>query len=237
MSLKDLRHFEKRLAVAQRAVEPAKAETDVAEYNLSLAQIPAPSRGIVTKRWVVPGAWVVPGQPMFTVADTSLIYVNASIDQDFTGKLKKGGLATVILRGREKEGLSGHVLRISPQADAATEETVAEVAFRVPHDEFLLGQWANVYIQVGEARNAVVVPRAALMPIDNKIFVFVVDKDDRLRREPVTILAESPRRPMVALAGNLRPQERVVLMPLRLTAGETVRPRPVEKKPAMEPGP
>jgi RND family efflux transporter MFP subunit len=234
VSVEESQQHEERLAVAQRAVEAAQAELAAAEYNLSLVQIPTLFSGIVIKRRVVPGVSVVAGQPMFTVADTSLVYVNAFVDQDFSGKLRKGEPATVILRGRENQPLAGHVLRISPQADAATEETVAEVAFTIPQDEFELGQWANVYMQVGEARNALVVPRASLMPMDNRTFVFVVGEDDVLRQEVVTVLAESPRRPTVAVAGNLQPKERVVLMPMGLTAGETVRPRPVEKKQAME---
>lgn len=225
VSLEDSQQYTERLQVAKSAVEVAEAEVKSAEYNLSLTQIPALFSGIVTRRWVVPGASVVPGQRMFTVADTDVIYVDAHVDQNFTGKLRKGEPATVVLRGREAQPIAGHVLRMSPQADAATEETVAEVAFAIPPDEFQLGQWANVYIETGVAKNALIVPRAVLMPMGNKSFVFVVGADDRLRREPVSLVAESPRRPMVAVSGNLKPHDRVVLMPMGLRPGETVRPK------------
>jgi HlyD family secretion protein len=226
--------FENRYVVAQKAIQAAEADLASAKYNLSLAQIPSLTSGIVIKRWVHPGESVIPGQVMFTVADTSLIYVSANLDQNFAGKLRKGQPAIVILRGRENQLLAGYVLRISPQANAATEETVAQAAFTVPPEDFQLGQWANVYIQVGEAKDALLVPRAALMPMDERMFVFVVGADDVLRREPVDVLADSPRRPIVAVAGNLRPQERVVLMPMGLAAGDTVRPRPQEKKLDMQ---
>lgn len=225
VSLEDSQQYTERLQVAKSAVEVAKAEVKLAEYNLSLAQIPALFSGTVTKRWVVPGASVVPGQRMFTVADTDLIYVDAYLDQNLTGKLRKGEAATVVLRGRESQPLAGYVLRMSPQANAATEETVAEVAFAIPTDEFQLGQWANVYIETGEAKNVLMVPRAVLMPMGNRSFVFVVGADDRLSREPVSLLAESPRRPMVAVSGNLKPHDRVVLMPMGLRPGEKVRPK------------
>lgn len=235
VSVEDSQQYTERLQVAQSAVQAAQADAEAAAYNLSLTQIPALFNGIVTKRWVVPGASVVAGQPMFTVADTDLIYVNANVDQNFTGKLRKGQAATVILRGRENQPLTGHVLRMSPQADSATEETVAEVAFTVPPNEFQLGQWANVYVEIGEAKGALIVPRAALMPMDDKRFVFVVGADNKLRREPVTVVAETPRRPMVAVSGHLKPHDRVVLMPMGLKDGEAVRPRPVD--PMMPEGP
>lgn len=234
-SLEITQQFENRYAVAQRTVEAAEADLASAEYNLSLTHIPSLVSGIVIKRWVVPGASVVPGQVMFTVADQSLIYVQAFADQSFTGKLKKGQPATVILRGRENQPLHGYVLRISPQASAETEETVAHVAFTLPRDEFQLGQWAEVFIQVAEAKDALTVPRATLMPIDNMTFVFVVGADNRLRQEPVTILAETPRHSMVAVDGDLRRHERVVLMPMGLKVGQAVRPQPGDKAPAAGP--
>lgn len=235
VSIEDSEQYEERNAVAKSAVQAAKSDLGNAEYNLSLTQIPSLSSGVVITRWVVPGASVVPGQPMFTVADTSLIYVNAYIDQSSSGKIRKGEMATVILRGREDHPLSGYVLRINPRADQATEEMVAEVAFNIPLDEFQLGQWANVYVQVGEAKNALVVPRTALMPMENKIFVFVVGAEDKIRREPLTVLADSPRTPTVAVAGNLQPGDRVVVMPMGLRPGQAIRPALVKEGQAMEP--
>lgn len=165
---------------------------------------------------------------MFTIADIRLIYVDTYIDQSFTGKIHKGEPASVILRGRENQPLTGYILRIRPQADAATEEMVAETAFSIPSDQFQLGQWANVYIQVGEVKEALVVPQTALMSMGNDMFIWVVDANDKLRRERVTVSARSPRKPMVAVAGNLHSGDRVVIMPMGLQQGKTVRPILVE---------
>lgn len=219
--------YQTRNTVAQNAVAAAKAELAAAEYNLSLTQIRALSDGVVTQRQAVPGDSVVPGQTTFTVADTDLIYVDAFIDQDSSGKVRKGQPAAVLLRGHAGRPLSGRVLRIRPRASAATEETVAEVAFRLPAaDPFQIGQWANVYIKVGEAKDALVIPQTALMPVGNDLFVWVVGAGDRLRRERVTVMARSPRASRAAVSGALRAGERVALRPMGLRPGETVRPVP-----------
>ena len=162
---------------------------------------------------------------MFTVADTRLIYVRAHFDQDFSGQVKAGEAATVILRGRQNQPLHGTVLRIDPEADAATEESVAEVAFRIPPEEFQLGQWANVFIRVAMAKDALLVPSEAVASMAGRSFVFAVDRHNVVHRVPVRILAQSPRSPLVAVSGALRLGEQVALMPMGLKSGERVSPR------------
>ncbi|MBC2693478.1 efflux RND transporter periplasmic adaptor subunit [Pseudomonas kielensis] len=229
VGVEEAQQYRERNAVAQSAARVAAAELGKATYELSLAGIPSLSDGIVTQRWVVPGASVVAGQPMFTIADTHLIYVDTFVDQNVAGRIRKGEVATVILRGRERQPLPGHVLRIRPRADAATEETVVEVSFSIPADQFQLGQWANVYIRTGEAKDALVVSQMALMPMGNDLFVWVVGADHTLHRVRVTVLARSARSSMVAVVGDdLHAGDRVVLMPMGLRLGETIRPEPVK---------
>lgn len=226
-SVEDSQQYTERLNVAQSALRAAQAEAGAVQYQLSLTQIPALFSGIVTQRWVVPGASVVPGETIFTVADTRLIYVRAHVDQDFSGQVAKGEAATVILRGRPNEPLPGTVLRLSPQADAATEETVAEVAFTIPREQFQLGQWANVFIRVRMVKDALLVPAPAIMRMMGRSFVFTVDAHDVVHRRTVRILARSPREPLVAVAAPLQPRELVVLMPMGVRSGMRVRPRPM----------
>lgn len=223
VSVEESQQYRKSYQVAASAVQAAEADLGYAEYELSLTRIPSLVTGVVTKRWVEPGDTVVVGQPMFTVADTSLVYVNANIDQDFTGDIRKDQSAVVILRGRENAPLRGRVFRIDPEADQATEEMIAEVAFSISPEEFQLEQWAQVYIEVGEAKNALTVPKTAIIPFGNERFVFVAGPHDHLRRIAVKALASSPRFPFVAIAGDLKQGDRVVVMPMGLRTGETVR--------------
>lgn len=224
-SVQDAQQYTERLQVSVAQERAARAQLRVRRYQLSLTRIPALLGGIVTRRWVVPGASVVPGETMFTVADTRLIYVRAHFDQDFSGQVRAGETATVLLRGRQNQPLHGTVLRIDPEADAATEESVAEVAFRTPPKDFELGQWANVFIRVAVVKDALLVPAQAILWMAGRSFVDAVDRHDVVHRVAVRILAQSPREPLVAVAGPLRVSERVLLMPMGVKPGERVSPR------------
>jgi HlyD family secretion protein len=224
VSEQNYHRYTERLQIADAEVLAARAQVGLLRYQLSLTRIPVLFSGIVVRRWVVPGASVVPGETMFTVADTRLIYVRAHIDQDFSGQVRAGEIATVILRGRQNQPLKGTVLRIDPEADAATEETVAEVAFKIPPADFQLGQWANVFIRVATAKNALLIPGQAIIWVGGRSFVFAVDRHNVVHRVAVRVLAQSPRLPLVAVAGALRIHERVALRPTGLKSAERVSP-------------
>lgn len=213
---------EERQRVADKTVQVQEAQLRYQEFKLSETKIPTFVSGLVTKRWVEAGGAVVAGQPVVTVADIGVIWVDANVDQRFTGKVHKGQPATVILRGQSDRPVGGHVSRVYPEADPVTEEMRVQVAFPLPPQELQVGQWAEVYIEVGQATHALVVPKATVMWVGNDRFVFVVGHDGRVRRVKVELGATSPRSSIVAIKGNLRAGEQVVLMPIGLQGGERV---------------
>ncbi|HVC89357.1 MAG TPA: efflux RND transporter periplasmic adaptor subunit [Acidobacteriaceae bacterium] len=211
------------VGAAQSKAEAAKADVQFQEFNLSETKLFTYLPGVVVNLPKRPGDAIVPGEPVVTVADPRVTMVDAFVDQRFSGKLHTGQPATVIVRGRDSQPFQGHVLRISPQADSGTEEMTVEVAFPLPPKELEIGQWADVYIDVGKAKDAMVVPNAAVMQMGNKHFVLAVGTDRKVKRVEVEPIASSPRSPLVAVQGDLKPGEQVILKPIGLKPGEKVR--------------
>ena len=210
------------VGAAAREVEAVKADVQLQEFNLSETKIFTYLPGVVVNLPKRPGDAIVPGEPVVTVADPRVTMVDAFVDQRFSGRLHAGQPATVIVRGRDNQPFQGHVYRISPQADPGTEEMTVEVTFPLPPKQLQIGQWADVYIDVGNVKNATVVPSAAIMQVANKHFVFAVGKDQQVKQVEVEPVASSPRSPLVAVQGDLKPGEQVVLKPMSLKPGEKV---------------
>lgn len=208
---------------ARREVGAANADVQFQQFHLSETRIFTYLPGVVVNLPRQPGDAIVPGEPVVTIADPSITMVDAFVDQRFSGKLHAGQPATVIVRGRDNQPFHGHVYRISPQADPGTEEMTVEVAFPLPPKELEIGQWADVYIDVGEAKNALVIPSASVMTMAGKHFVFAVDKNQKLERITVKPIATSPRSPLVAIQGDLKAGEQVVVKPMGLKPGQKVR--------------
>lgn len=221
--------YEEKYRVTKSAIAVEEADLRYQEFKLSETKILSSVAGLVTKRWVDPGDTVVSGQPVVTVADTQTIWVASHVDQRFSGKVKKGQPATVVLRGRIEKPFRGVVSRVNPQADPVTEEMLVEVAFPLAPAEFQTGQWAEVFIEVGKAQKVLTVPKPAVLPFGNDRFVFVAGPDGTVRRVQVTPGPTSPRVPYVAVTGVLKPGDKVILRPVGLKDGDKVEALPAPK--------
>ena len=231
---------EAEVGAAQAEVGAAEADVRLQEFSLSETKIFTYLSGVVTKRPKRPGEAVVAGEPVVTIADPRVTTVDAYVDQRLSGKIRAGQRATVLLRGREDEPIRGRVYRVSPQADPATEEMTVEVAFPLSPKDLIIGQWADVYIQVAEVKDVLVVPKAAVMQMGSDRMVLVVGSDHKVRQVVVEPLASSPRLPITAVKavkGDLKPGDWVIAEPVGVQPGQKVRTTPKSNPGAMAPMP
>jgi RND family efflux transporter MFP subunit len=194
------------------------------QFNLSQTKVFTYVNGVVTDRPKRSGDAIVPGETVLTVADPKVILVEAYLDQRFAGDIRAGQTATVIIRGRPKEQITGRVYRIRPQADPAAEEMTVEIAFSLPPDQLQIGQWADVYVQVSHMKDALVVPKTAVMTMGDGRYVLVADSKNRTRRVNVETRASSPRSRVMAVTADLKPGEWVLTQPMGISTGKKVRP-------------
>jgi HlyD family secretion protein len=210
------------VGAAQAQVEATEAEVRLQQFNLSQTKIFTYVNGVVTDRPKRSGDAIVSGESVLTVADPKVTLVEAYLDQRFAGQIRAGQTATVILRGRAKEQIPGRVYRIRPQADPAAEEMTVEISFPLPPAELQIGQWADVYVQVSQTKNALVVPKTAVMLMGDERFVLVADAGNRARQVKIESLASSPRSQVMAVAGDLKPGDWVLRQPVGIQPGQKV---------------
>ena len=213
-----------KVQAAHSEIAAMEAEVRLQQFNLSQTKIFTYVNGVVTDRPKRSGDAIVSGQTVLTVADPKVTLVEAYLDQRFAGKIRAGQTATVILRGRAKEQIPGRVYRIRPQADPAAEEMTVEISFPLPPAELQIGQWADIYVQVSQTKNALVVPKSAVMTMGDGRYVLVADASNRVRRVNVESLASSPRSQVTAVSGELKPGEWVLTQPMGIPPGKKVRP-------------
>lgn len=139
----------------------------------------APVDGLVAARNADPGTTLVAGQAVVELIDPNSLWINARFDQLGASQLGAGLPASIVLRSRNGQALSGRVLRVEPMADAVTEEVLAKVAFETqPQALPPVGELAEVTVALPALPAAPVLPNAAVSHQAGRIGVWqVVDGD------------------------------------------------------------
>jgi HlyD family secretion protein len=201
---------ETNVQVAEARLAGARGALGVARARQEDTEITSSTTGLVLTRNLEVGSTVVPGTPIFRVADTGLLWVQAMVDERETGRLRIGQPARVVFEAWPDSEYSGEVARLGAEADRVTEEREVDVVLHRPPSRFFLGQRADVFIETARAEDALVVPKNALAPAAGNPGVFVVEHG-RARWRRVKIGLEG--REAVAIAGGLSTADRIIVNP------------------------
>jgi len=183
------------------------ARVAAAQAKLEDTVIRAPFSGRVGLRRISVGSLINPGAVITTLDDSSLMKVDFAVPENFLSQLREGLVLSADSTAYPGRRFAGRVSSVDSRIDPVTRSVT--VRAEVPNPEALLkpGMFLNVEI-VRDQRNALVVPEEALVPEQNKQFVFVI-ADDLAQKREVRIGARSPG--SVEILSGLSLGERVII--------------------------
>jgi RND family efflux transporter MFP subunit len=184
---------------AEKSVAGAQSNLGFQKANLQYTIVNSPVDGYVVTRDLEEGATVVPGLPIFTIADSSVIWVAANIDERELEGLKPGQPATIALRSAPQHKIAGYVARIGKQADPVTEELEVDVAFTKLPPDVHLNETAEVNVLKAE-KGANVLPRTAVVQGHDSAGVWII-ASGRLQQRAVSLGIRDKRGFVEVLAG------------------------------------
>jgi HlyD family secretion protein len=167
-SIAQLNQTKAQLAEAQAQVMVMTGALKQAEKNLADTTILSPIDGTIVARNIDVGQSVAASfqaPNVFTIAqDLGHMQVDTATDESDTGNIKIGSEATFQVDAFPTETFRGRVSAIRLNAtivqNVVTYDTV--VNFENPHEKLLPGETAYITIPIGEAKNALMIPNAAL---------------------------------------------------------------------------
>lgn len=156
------------LQSAEAGLEQAKSQLETSKVDLDYTIIKSPIDGVVISRNINVGQTVAASfqaPVLFRIAnDLSKMQVECSVDEADIGKVKEGQKAKFTVDAFPNESFSGIVsqVRYSPEIiqNVVTYTTIVEV--NNPELKLRPGMTATASIVVGEAKNKLIVPNAAL---------------------------------------------------------------------------
>ncbi len=188
------------LQASRQDAQRLQAERAAAVQQKQNTRLIAPADAVVLSRDAEAGSTVVAGQAVVRLANPASLWVKLRVDQARSSGLAVGLPAQITLRSRMQQVLAGRVERVELQADAVTEERIAQVMFDQIPAALSIGEMAEVTLQLQETDPALVVPQASVQTHQGRTGAWRL-KDGALNFVSVQWGASSPDGRVQALSG------------------------------------
>lgn len=182
----------------------AKSRLAQIEDQLSRTRIRAPFGGIVVERLSMPGERVETGENIVRMVDQQHLEVIARAPLEYYSFVRRG--QQVSLRAGQVE-ITGTVRTVVAVGSENTHQF--ELRVDIESNRFPVGQTLRVSVPTSEARQALVVPRDALVLRPAGISVFVIDSDQKAKQ--VSVVTGIGSGDKVEVSGDLKDGDTVVV--------------------------
>ncbi|MFC5269999.1 efflux RND transporter periplasmic adaptor subunit [Adhaeribacter terreus] len=205
-------------AMAKAKLEKAKAEAALANVHLQFTEIRAPFDGIIDRFHVRLGSLLEEGELLTNLSDNSKMWVYYNVPEaqylDYKNQEKTGAKAKVKLQLANSQ-IFPHTGVVETIEGDFNNET-GNIAFRAtfPNPDGLLrhGETGNILMTI-PLKNAMLIPQKTTYEVLEKKYVYVIDKDGKVKSREITVAAELPH--IYVVQKGLQPDDKILLEGLR----------------------
>jgi len=176
-----------QIAEYRAAMQVARANQELAEIELSRANITAPYGGIVTQRHTEAGAYVNAGDEIISMIAPDTLEIEADVPTQRISAARSG--ADVIFVLADGVSRTAFVRAVVPDENPLTRTRRVRFTADLPIGtlELAANQSATVYLPLGAPRDVVSVHKDAVLNRGGKTLVFVVGEDGTATMRPVSL--------------------------------------------------
>ncbi|MBT34131.1 MAG: efflux transporter periplasmic adaptor subunit [Thalassobius sp.] len=207
------------LAMAKAKFDKAQAELSLAQVHLDFTEIKAPFDGIIDRFHVRLGSLVDEGDLLTNLSDNSKMWVYFNVPEaeylDYQAQVEKDHLDEVKLKLPNNKFFEYTGLVETIEADFNNE--TGNIPFRAtfPNPKGLLrhGETGNIEMTF-PMKNAMIIPQKATFEILDKLYVYVIDEENKIRSRHIKVAAEMPH--LFIIKEGLELNDKILLEGLRL---------------------
>ena len=182
--------------------------------------IVAPFDGVLGRREVSAGAFISTSDMLTTLDDVNVVKVDFTVpERDFTTVVKGQNIAAQNIAYKSRT-FSGTITHVNSRLDAITR--AVQVRAEMKNTEMLLrpGMLLNIRLE-RSSENIIMIPESAIIPIENKQFVYVIS-NAVAERKTITIGRRMPGYAEVLSGLNLG-EQLVIEGTIKLSPGAKVK--------------
>lgn len=199
---------ESRLETALAARDRAQARISAIEARLADRLIKAPFAGLLGLRTVSVGTLVTPGVAITTLDDISTIKLDFDVPEGFLPALAVGQDVEAKATAYPGKVFTGKVAVVDTRIDPNTRSFT--VRAELPNPDTLLRPGMLLTVEViKDRRRSLMVPEAAIVPLDTRAFVYRVNAEQKVERVQIKTGARRPGR--VEVLAGVAEGDRVII--------------------------
>lgn len=223
--------------IASANLDQAKAMVGSAKINLGYTTITAPVSGYIGRLPKKQGSLVSPAdiEPLTKLSDVHEVYAYFSLGEtDFINfkaqysgntindKIKTLPPVSLILADNNAYAQTGKIDMVDGQFDKNTGAITLRATFPNANGTLRSGNTGRVRLGI-KHNDAILVPQSATIEMQDKVFVFTVNKENKVTKAPITIIGKSGTNYLIK--DGVRSGDQIVLSGIdKLQEGQAIQP-------------
>ena len=205
------------LAMVKAKLDKAKADISLSQVHLQFTEIRAPFDGIIDRFMVRQGSLVGEGDLLTTLSDNSKMWVYFNVPEAEylnykTDPRKDTTKVSLVMANNELFEYPGVVGTIEADFNNETGNLPFRATFPNPKGLLRHGETGNIRMLV-PLKNAMIIPQKATFEVLDKKYVYVVDKDNRVKSREITIGADMED--LYAVSAGIAETDKILLEGIR----------------------
>jgi len=218
----EFRRAKERLLSLRVAAEELEEPPDKQQIT-SRFEMKSPLTGIVVERAVTPGQSVTGDSDpvLFTIADLDLLQVVADVYEQDLGLVREGQSAMVKVVAYPDMEFPAKVTAVGDLVDPVTRTIKVRAQVNNKSRKLKPEMFARLQLDVSDAAKFLTVPREAVLEVDGKQFVYVLEDEHRYVKREVKTANISPDQ--LRILDGLTQGERIVTRGAVLIKGQEIK--------------
>jgi HlyD family secretion protein len=194
-----------RMQASEESIESMQQNLKIVRNRLSKLAIKAPVNGELAKLKPEIGEVITYGTRIGTVNVLDAYKMRVEIDEHFISRIVKGLKAECEF---SEQNFSGQITKIYPEVQNGRFSVDMEFTGKIP-EEIRIGQTSRIRLELGESKNAILLPKGGFYQSTGGQWVFVLDKTGSFaQKREIHIGRQNPK--YYEVLDGLTPNEQVI---------------------------
>ncbi|WP_377485728.1 efflux RND transporter periplasmic adaptor subunit [Pontibacter toksunensis] len=197
----------RQLEDARLAVKSTQGQLVAARQRLNKTRITAPISGEINEIYVEVGSFLNPGTKLYDIVNVDKLKLKVKVSESEVLLVEKGAKVKVKADAGAGQEYEGTVTAIGAQADPSLKFDVEVEVKNAANNNLRAGMYGTAFFDVADQRDALLLPREAIVGSIQNPSVYVV-KDQKAALRPVSVGTVTQNQ--VEILDGVQPGEQIV---------------------------